>query len=99
MPQYPSGINGLISFLSENINYPEDAEKQGIEGKVIVSFVVDTDGTIKDAEVVQKVYPSLDAEAVRVIMSMPKWKPATKQGVPVRVRYKLPISFALPSSE
>lgn len=99
MPQYSSGINGLISFLSENIQYPKDAEKQGVEGKVIVSFVVDTDGTIKEAEVVQKVFPSLDAEAVRVIMSMPKWKPATKQGKPVRVRYKLPISFALPSAE
>lgn len=94
MPQFPNGTAGLINFLNENIHYPEDAEKQGIHGKVIVSFIVDIDGTIKNVEVVQRVHPSLDAEAVRVINAMPKWKPATKQGTPVRVRYSIPISFS-----
>lgn len=96
MPQFPNGTTALVNYLSENIRYPKDAEKQGIQGRVVVSFVVDTDGSIKEVEVVQKVYPSLDAEASRLVKNMPKWKPATKQGVPVRVRYKLPISFALP---
>lgn len=94
MPQFPNGTAGLHNFLNENLHYPEDAEKQGIHGKVIVSFIVDIDGTIKNVEVDQRVYPSLDAEAVRVINAMPKWKPATKQGTPVRVRYSVPISFS-----
>ena len=84
----------MLNFLNENTHYPEDAEKQGIHGKVIVSFIVDIDGTIKNVEVVQRVYPSLDAEAVRVINAMPKWKPATKQGTPVRVRYSIPLYFS-----
>ena len=96
MPQFPNGINGLAKFLSENMHYPKDAEKLGIEGQVIVSFVVETDGAITNVEVTQKVFPSLDAEAARVVRSMPRWIPATKQGTPIRVRYRLPISFKIP---
>ena len=78
------------------MHYPKDAEKLGIEGQVIVSFVVETDGAITNVEVTQKVFPSLDADAARVVRSMPRWIPATKQGTPIRVRYRLPISFKIP---
>jgi len=99
MPQFPNGMKSLGQFINENVQYPEDAWEQKIEGRVIVSFVVDIDGTITDVEVEQKVYPSLDAEAARVVKSMPKWKPANNQGLPVRMRYKLPLTFTIPSSE
>jgi protein TonB len=77
------------------VKYPADAEKQKIEGRVIANFVVETDGSISNVEVFRPVFPSLDAEAVRVLSAMPKWKPGMQSGKVVRVKYTVPISFNL----
>ena len=94
-PQFPGGQSALFQFLSQNIHYPEICEKKGIQGRVICSCVVDTDGSITDVQVKQSVDPNLDREAVRVIQSMPKWTPGKQKGKPVRVRYTIPITFRL----
>ncbi|MBP5776250.1 MAG: energy transducer TonB [Prevotella sp.] len=95
MPEYPGGIQALLDYLMENVKYPEDAEKQKIEGRVIAVFVVETDGSISNVEVVKPVFPSLDAEAVRVLSGMPKWTPGRQSGKVVRVKYTVPINFQL----
>lgn len=95
MPQFPGGQVELFNFLSDNVKYPADAEKKKIEGRVIATFVVDKDGSITDAEIVRSVYPSLDAEALRVINAMPKWIPGKQSGKTVRVKYTVPLTFSL----
>ena len=95
MPEYPGGMQALLNYLMENVKYPEDAEKQKIEGRVIAVFVVETDGSISNVEVVKPVFPSLDAEAVRVLSAMPKWTPGKQSGKAVRVKYTVPINFQL----
>ena len=95
MPEYPGGQAALFEYLSTNVKYPVDAEKQKIPGRVLVTFVVNTDGSITDIEVVKKAFPSLDAEAVRVISGMPKWIPGEQKGQKVRVKYTVPLSFNL----
>jgi protein TonB len=95
MPQFPGGQVELLNFLSDNVKYPADAEKKKIEGRVIATFVVDKDGSITDAEIVRSVYPSLDAEALRVINAMPKWVPGKQSGKAVRVKYTVPLTFSL----
>ena len=95
MPEYPGGQAALFEYLSTNVKYPVDAEKQKIQGRVLVTFVVNTDGSITDIEVVKKAFPSLDAEAVRVISGMPKWIPGEQKGQKVRVKYTVPLSFNL----
>ena len=95
MPEYPGGIKALFDYLCQNVKYPDDAEKQKIEGRVIATFVVETDGTISNIEVVKPVFPSLDAEAVRVLSGMPKWTPGMQSGKAIRVKYTVPISFNL----
>lgn len=95
MPEFPGGMEALIKYLSTNIKYPKDAVKQKIQGRVLVTFVVDTDGSIKDVKVAKAVYPSIDKESVRVVKKMPKWTPGKKDGCPVRVQYTLPIAFHL----
>ena len=95
MPEFPGGQSALMKYLSENIRYPVIAQENGIEGRVICPFVVERDGSITDVQVVRGVDPSLDKEAVRVIQSMPKWKPGKQRGKPVRVRFTLPIVFRL----
>ena len=95
MPEYPGGMQALFEFLKENIKYPEDAQKQKVEGRVIATFVVETDGSISNIEVVKHAFPSLDAEAVRVIQAMPKWTPGKQSGKVVRVKYTIPINFSL----
>lgn len=95
MPEYPGGMSALLDFLMQNVKYPEDAEKQKIEGRVIATFIVETDGSVSQVEVVKPVFPSLDAEAVRVLSSMPKWVPGKQSGKVVRVKYTVPISFNL----
>ena len=93
--QFPGGTEQLIKFLSENIKYPVECEKQGIQGRVVLLIVIDKDGSVTDIKVAKSVHPLLDAEAVRVASSMPHWQPATKDGQPVRIRYSLPITFSL----
>ena len=95
MPEYPGGIQALFEYLSQNVKYPVDAEKQKVEGRVIATFVVETDGSISSIEVVKPAFPSLDAEAIRVLSGMPKWTPGKQSGKEVRVKYTVPISFHL----
>ena len=95
MPEYPGGIQALFEYLQQNVKYPEDAVKQKIEGRVIATFVVETDGSINNVEVVKPAFPSLDAEAVRVLSAMPKWTPGMQSGKAVSVKYTVPISFNL----
>ncbi|MBZ4657334.1 MAG: Cell envelope biosis protein TonB [Methermicoccus sp.] len=94
-PEFPGGLAAMMKFLSENIKYPVIAQENGIQGRVICNFVVERDGSITDVQVVRGVDPSLDKEAVRVIQSMPKWKPGMQRGKPVRVRFTLPVVFRL----
>ena len=93
--QFPGGTDQLIKFLSENIKYPVECEKQGIQGRVVLLILINKDGSVTDIKVAKSVHPLLDAEAVRVASSMPRWQPATKDGQPVRIRYSLPITFSL----
>jgi protein TonB len=95
MPQFPGGESSLMKYLLYNVKYPKEAFKKGIEGKVIVSFIVTQDGSIKDVHAQKAVHPVLDAEAVRVVQSMPKWKPGMQDGKYVNVHYTLPIQFKL----
>lgn len=85
----------LFEYLMQNVKYPEDAEKQKVEGSVIANFVVEADGTIANVGVSRPVFPSLDAEAIRVLKAMPKWTPGRQDGKPVRVRYVVPVRFKL----
>lgn len=96
MPEYPGGMQACMRFLGEHIRYPESALKAGVEGKVLTSIVVDQYGSVVNVEVLQGVSPELDAEAVRVLRMMPKWKPGTQNGKPIRVRFSIPINFRLP---
>ena len=95
MPEYPGGMQAMIAFLQTNMKYPEDAAKQKVEGRVMVQFVVETDGSISDVHVAKQVFPSLDAEAIRVVQAMPKWTPGKEKGNVVRVKYNLPIVFRM----
>ena len=97
MPQFPGGIKELMTFLSQNVRYPEAAHKAGQQGRVIANFVVEKDGSITEACVVKSVSPELDAEALRVISSMPNWIPGMQNGEAVRVKYTVPITFRLQS--
>lgn len=95
MPMYPGGQKALNGFLSKHMKYPTIPQEHGIEGRVIVQFIVDTDGAINQAKVVRGVHPQLDAEALRVINMMPKWAPGKQRGKAVRVKYTLPVAFKL----
>lgn len=95
MPAFPGGIAELMKYLSSNIKYPVEAHKAGIQGRVVVSFVVNKDGTVKDAKIVRSVDKSIDAEALRVISAMPKWQPGYQDGKAVSVRYTVPVTFRL----
>jgi protein TonB len=91
----PPGQAGLFQYLSNTIQYPVVAEENGVQGRVIVTFVVERDGSITDVKVVKSVDPSLDREAVRVVRSMPKWTPGKQKGDAVRVKYTMPVTFRL----
>ncbi len=94
-PEFPGGMSELMKFLAKSIKYPVIAQENGIQGRVVCSFVVNRDGSIVDIQVMRGVDPSLDKEAVRVIGTMPKWKPGEQRGKPVRVRFILPVQFRL----
>lgn len=95
LPEFPGGQEALYQFISENLTYPEKAKDKGIQGIVHVSFVIDTDGSVTDIEVVRGVYELLDAEAIRVVSLFPRWKPGSQRGKPVRVTISLPFKFEL----
>ena len=95
MPQYPGGQIAMLKYLMENIKYPEQAMKEGIQGRVAVRFIVEKDGSISDVRPILSVHPLLNKEAVRVVESMPKWTPGKQNGKPVRVRFNVPVMFKL----
>ena len=95
MPQYPGGQIAMMKYIMENMKYPEQAMKEGIQGRVTVRFIVEKDGSISDVKPVLSVHPLLNKEAVRVVKSMPKWSPGKHNGKPVRVRFNLPVMFKL----
>ena len=95
MPSFPGGLAALMAYLQKSIKYPEIAEENGIQGRVVCTFVVEPDGSISDVQVVKPVDPYLDMEAVRVVRAMPKWTPGKHNGVAVRVKYTLPLTFRL----
>ena len=99
MPQFPGGAQELMRYLSMNIKYPQEAHQAGVMGRVIVTFVVEKDGSISEPTVIRSIHSSLDAEALRVISSMPKWEPGMQNGEPVRVKYTVPITFSLKGSD
>ncbi len=94
-PSYPGGDEARIKFLQENIKYPKEAIKHGVQGKVFVSFVVEVDGSLSDVKVLRGIGSGCDDEAIRVVKSMPKWVPGKQKGVPVRIQFNLPIDFKL----
>ena len=95
MPQFPGGDAALMKFLSDNVKYPVVAQENGVQGRVVISFVVERDGSITDVKVARSVDPSLDREAARVVKSMPNWIPGKQNGSAVRVKYNVPVSFRL----
>ena len=95
MPEFPGGMGECMKFLAKNIKYPTIAQENGVQGRVIVQFVVNRDGSIVDPVVMRGVDPHLDKEALRVIGMMPKWKPGKQRGKEVRVKYTVPVMFRL----
>jgi periplasmic protein TonB len=95
MPEFPGGEAALRRFIANSIKYPQIAQENGIQGRVYVQFVVDRDGTITNASIARGVDASLDREALRVVNSLPKWKPGMQRGKPVKVSYTVPINFVL----
>lgn len=95
MPMFPGGDAALMSYLANNIHYPTVAAENGVQGRVVVGFVVERDGSITDVSVLRGVDPSLDREAMRVVKSMPRWTPGKQNGSAVRVKYQVPVAFRL----
>ncbi len=95
MPEYPGGMAELMKFISTTVQYPKESHENGEQGRVIVQFVVEKDGTVTNPKVLKSVTPALDAEALRVIKLMPKWKPGMNKGKAVAVKFSVPISFRL----
>ena len=95
MPEFPGGMRECMNWLSKNVNYPATAQEKGIQGRVIIQFVVERDGSITEPKVVRGVDPDLDKEALRVVSAMPNWKPGKHKGEAVRVKYTLPVMYRL----
>lgn len=95
MPDFPGGMVALMEYISKNVRYPAAAHAKGVQGRVIVQFIVEKDGSISSPKIVKSVDPDLDAEALRVASAMPKWKPGKQKGKEVRVKYTVPIMFRL----
>lgn len=95
MPEYPGGMSEFMKFIAQNIKYPADALQAKLQGRVIARFVVREDGSVSDIEILRSISPSLDAEAIRVLKLMPKWKPGTQRGKAVAVKYTVPVTFRL----
>ena len=95
MPMFPGGQKEMMTFLSKTTKYPAKAVKKKIQGRCLVQFIVEKDGSISNVRVMSKVHPLLDAEAIRVVKSMPRWMPGRLKGKPVRVKFNLPVTFCL----
>lgn len=94
-PEFPGGMEALMDYLKANIRYPKEAKERGIQGRVIVQFVVEEDGALTEEQVMKPVDPQLDAEAIRIARSMPKWRPGRLAGKPIRTRFSFPVTFRL----
>jgi protein TonB len=94
-PEFPGGTEGLKQYVKENIRYPEKAKKAGIEGRVVLQFFIDKDGSVIDEKVIRSLDKDCDKEAVRLVRNMPKWKPGLQEGKPLKVMYTLPVTFRL----
>ena len=99
MPQFPGGISAMMSWIGGNLTYPQSCIEQRIEGRVIVSFVVDKSGAVRDAAIVKSVAPELDEAALNVVMAMPCWIPGRKGGEAVNVKYTIPLNFKIPEPD
>ncbi|MEX8549265.1 MAG: TonB family protein [Mucilaginibacter sp.] len=95
LPTFKGGEKGFGNYLSNNLRYPPDSRERGIQGRVLIGFVVETDGSLTNIRILKGVQPDLDAEALRVIKQSPKWNPGTQHGVPVKVSYAMPLNFSL----
>ncbi|MBP3789015.1 MAG: TonB family protein [Prevotella sp.] len=95
MPEFPGGQAALLKWIGDNIKYPAIAEENGIQGRVVCTFVVERDGSVTDVQVARSIDPSLDKEAIRVLKKMPKWIPGKQNGSAVRVKYTVPVTFRL----
>lgn len=95
VPEFPGGVNNFYKFLATNIHYPKDARAQNKQGRVIVVFIVEKDGSLSGIKVIRGVFPSIDAEAVRVLKLSPKWEPGILNGRAIRVQYTVPLNFSL----
>ncbi len=95
MPEFPGGMKALMDFIQKNIRYPEEARKNGIQGRVIVSVVIDKNGRVTDPVIMRSRYPALDEEALRIVGLMPQWKPGMQQGKAVKVEFAFPVTFKL----
>ena len=95
MPEFPGGQGALLKWISDHIRYPAIAEENGIQGRVVCTFVVERDGSVTDVQVARSIDPSLDKEAVRVLKQMPRWNPGKQNGSSVRVKYTVPVTFRL----
>ena len=98
MPSFPGGLEELYKWIDNNVQYPAVARENGIEGRVILKFIVEKDGSLRDSTVIHSVHPMVDREALRLVGQMPKWNPGKRAGIPVRVRYCLPIKFKVGES-
>lgn len=94
-PSFPGGQAALMSYLSKNVKYPEEALKDNVQGRVIVGFIVEKDGSVSNAKIIRGVDSALDKEAIRIVMSMPKWTPGRQNGRNVRTKYNVPVNFKL----
>ena len=99
MPSFPGGLEELHKWIDNNVQYPAVARENGIEGRVILKFIVEKDGSLRDSTVIRSVHPIVDREALRLVGQMPKWNPGKREGVPVRQIYCLPIKFKLGESK
>ena len=95
MPKYPGGTEAMMAFIGQHLQYPSVSIENGVQGRVVVQFVIEKDGTPTDFKVIRSVDPYLDKEAIRVLSLMPKWTPGRQRGVPVKVRYTVPVTFRL----
>ena len=95
MPVFPGGIQALVTYLKDNVKYPQEMAEKKIQGRVVVSFIIDKEGNVTDVKVAYSVSKQFDEEAMRVIRAMPKWVPGKQNGKNVNVRYNIPVSFKL----
>jgi protein TonB len=95
MPEFPGGEQAMMKFVSENVQYPEEAKEKEISGRVLVGFIVEKDGSVNEVKIVRGIGGGCDEEAVRVVKAMPKWKPGKQDGKTVRVSYTMPFFFKM----